>query len=177
MAKNTKKEKSNTETKNITKTNDVNEKEKRKIEIEKLEKNIEDKKKKLENKKYLITLDSSGLKTLIDFITTKASWTYEEGLGLIKAHKNIIDAKKQATQNSIKNGIMLDAITIKVIHFFYSKYTSIGLSDAKQQMQVLEQIVKALEPHEKEVKEINEMEFKLASVREGLEYSVPETKK
>jgi hypothetical protein len=143
--------------------------------IEDARQDVENIKKELEGKKYLVDLSAEDQEKLELFIAEDAPWTFTESLGIIEASKEISKSRKE------KKNIFVPSTSIEAMYYYLSKTTGRGnnvnnstaFSNVGEFIRVMKAVSKAIENIRIDNKRIQEAEFVLASREQGV-YIEPE---
>jgi hypothetical protein len=131
------------------------------------EENLNNAKRKLSTKVYAVQFESnSQIDEYVDFMQNDAEWREKEALGVIEICK-VIDKLKE---DGIKNNILyLQALPLEASHYFISKRSGKGLSEAKKFIDLLKPFEQALESAKADAREIQDLEKELAAAQQGIE--------
>jgi hypothetical protein len=125
------------------------------------------KKKEFDEKLFAITDNIDVAKNLHQFIINDAKWSYSECLGVIKADE-ILQEQIKNMENGQKN-LFLGITVLEAIHYFMKKETGTGFTSAQHYIKMLEPIGGGLQRAQKEYEKLQELEFNLASLEQGID--------
>ncbi len=131
------------------------------------EENLNNAKRKLSTKVYAVQFESdSQIEQYVNFMQQDAEWREKEALGVIEICK-VIDKLKD---DGIKNNILyLQALPLEASHYFISKQSGKGLTEAKRFIELLKPFEQALESAKADAREIQDLERELAAAQQGIE--------
>jgi len=131
------------------------------------EENLNNAKRKLSTKVYAVQFESdSQIEQYVSFMQQDAEWREKEALGVIEICK-VIDKLKD---DGIKNNILyLQALPLEASHYFISKQSGKGLTEAKRFIELLKPFEQALESAKADAREIQDLEKELAAAQQGIE--------
>ncbi len=131
------------------------------------EENLNNAKRKLSTKVYAVQFESdSQIEQYVSFMQQDAEWREKEALGVIEICK-VIDKLKD---DGIKNNILyLQALPLEASHYFISKQSGKGLTEAKRFIELLKPFEQALESAKADAREIQDLERELAAAQQGIE--------
>jgi hypothetical protein len=131
------------------------------------EENLNNAKRKLSTKVYAVQFESdSQIEQYVSFMQQDAEWREKEALGVIEICK-VIDKLKE---DGIKNNILyLQALPLEASHYFISKQSGKGLTEAKRFIELLKPFEQALESAKADAREIQDLERELAAAQQGIE--------
>ena len=131
------------------------------------EENLNNAKRKLSTKVYAVQFESdSQIEQYVSFMKQDAEWREKEALGVIEICK-VIDKLKD---DGIKNNILyLQALPLEASHYFISKQSGKGLTEAKRFIELLKPFEQALESAKADAREIQDLERELAAAQQGIE--------
>lgn len=135
--------------------------------IEQKRSELMQKKKEFDEKLFAITDKIDVAKSLHQFIVNAAKWSYSECLGIIKADE-ILQEQIKSMENGQKN-LFLGITVLEAIHYFMKKETGTGFESAQHYIKMLEPIGGGLQRAQKEYEKLQELEFNLASLEQGID--------
>lgn len=140
--------------------------------LEKAEKDLEDLKKEIEKKKYLVDLKKEDISKLRSFIMKDAKWKFTEALGIIEVNKALDEASKAGK-------LFTSSLAIEAIYYYMSKVEGKGMttdSNSKDALQNLEDYIRVLkaitgciEKIKLDTEKVRNAEFIVAARREGID--------
>lgn len=138
--------------------------------IAQAEKDLEDLKKELSTKKYLIDIDKNDIATLKKFILEDAAWKFTECLGIVEIEKELTVAEKDGK-------LFSRALGIEAIYYYMSKVEGNGtkpttpssFKSVAEYIKVLKAITSGVERIKADNEKLNNAEFVLAARMEGIE--------
>jgi len=136
--------------------------------ITQAEKELEDLRKELSTKKYLLDVDKKDVELLKTFIVNDATWKFTEALGIVEVTKEL---------DAIKDGkLFIKALAIEAIYYYMSKVEGTGTKPAgssfpsiTEYLRVLKAITVGVERVKADNEKLNNAEFVLAARMEGIE--------
>ena len=135
--------------------------------IDACQKAVDEAKEKISRKVYAVQFSAKeDLDNYIDFMENKAEWREKEALGVIEICKVIEKIRKDGIQ---QNTIYLSALPLEASHYFLSKKSGKGLSEARKFIGMLKPFGIALESTKADAAEIQGLEKELAAAQQGLE--------
>jgi hypothetical protein len=143
--------------------------EQRKQLAENLEAKLNNFKKELEGKTYLVEGKEETAKTLLDFVTSSAKWSFSESMGVIEVAKQLEAAVKDLSTGKRKE-LMLDIVALEALYYFVSKETGVGLESATTFFnQVIKPISSALSRAKMDRDKRDQMEKDLALILSAID--------
>ena len=131
------------------------------------EENLNNAKRKLSTKVYAVQFESdSQIEQYVSFMQQDAEWREKEALGVIEICKVIDKLKNDGIKNSI---LYLQALPLEASHYFISKQSGKGLTEAKRFIELLKPFEQALESAKADAREIQDLERELAAAQQGIE--------
>jgi hypothetical protein len=132
------------------------------------EKELEDLRKELSTKKYLLEVDKRGVELLKTFIVNDAVWKFTEALGIVEVTKEL---------DTIKDGkLFIKALAIEAIYYYMSKVEGTGTKPVgsafpsiAEYLRILKAITAGVERVKADNEKLNNAEFVLAARLEGIE--------
>lgn len=132
------------------------------------ENELEDLRKELSTKKYLLDVEKKDVDLLKAFIANDAPWKFTEALGIVEVTREL---------DAIKDGkLFIKALAIEAIYYYMSKVEGTGtLPDGKafpsitEYLRILKAITIGVERVKADNEKLNNAEFVLAARREGIE--------
>lgn len=129
---------------------------------------LEDLRKELSAKKYLLDVDKKDVELLKTFITNDAVWKFTEALGIVEVTKEL---------DAIKDGkLFIKALAIEAIYYYMSKVEGTGTKpdgvsfpSITEYLRILKAITVGVERVKADNEKINNAEFVLAARMEGIE--------
>lgn len=135
--------------------------------IDACQKAVDEAKEKISRKVYAVQFSAKeDLDNYIDFMENEAEWREKEALGVIEICKVIEKIRKDGIQ---QNTIYLSALPLEASHYFLSKKSGKGLSEARKFIGMLKPFGMALESTKADAAEIQGLEKELAAAQQGLE--------
>jgi hypothetical protein len=135
--------------------------------IDACQKAVDEAKEKISRKVYAVQFSAKeDLDNYIDFMENEAEWREKEALGVIEICKVIEKIRKDGIQ---QNTIYLSALPLEASHYFLSKKSGKGLSEARKFIGMLKPFGVALESTKADAAEIQGLEKELAAAQQGLE--------
>lgn len=135
--------------------------------IDACQKAVDEAKEKISRKVYAVQFSAKeDLDNYIDFMENEAEWREKEALGVIEICKVIEKIRKDGIQ---QNTIYLSALPLEASHYFLSKKSGKGLSEARKFIGMLKPFGIALESTKADAAEIQGLEKELAAAQQGLE--------
>lgn len=135
--------------------------------IDACQKAVDQAKEKISRKVYAVQFSAKeDLDNYIDFMENEAEWREKEALGVIEICKVIEKIRKEGIQ---QNTIYLSALPLEASHYFLSKKSGKGLSEARKFIGMLKPFGIALESTKADAAEIQGLEKELAAAQQGLE--------
>ena len=135
--------------------------------IDACQKAVDEAKEKISRKVYAVQFSAKeDLDNYIDFMENEAEWREKEALGVIEICKVIEKIRKDGIQ---QNTIYLSALPLEASHYFLSKKSGKGLSEARKVIGMLKPFGIALESTKADAAEIQGLEKELAAAQQGLE--------
>ena len=129
---------------------------------------LEDLRKELSAKKYLLDVDKKDVELLKTFIANDAVWKFTEALGIVEVTKEL---------DAIKDGkLFIKALAIEAIYYYMSKVEGTGTKpdgvsfpSITEYLRILKAITVGVERVKADNEKINNAEFVLAARMEGIE--------
>jgi hypothetical protein len=136
--------------------------------IDQAQKDLEDLRKELDTKKYLVDVDTKDIEMLKSFIANDATWKFTESLGIKEVQKEL---------NDLKDGkLFTKALAIEAIYYYMSKVEGAGekpntvaFPNIDDYLRCLKAITNAVERIKADSEKIREAEFILAARQEGID--------
>lgn len=124
---------------------------------------------RISNRGYLVEGGEKTGKTVIDWVTHHATWKFTEALGVIESIKQVKSATDAIAKGKTKE-LMLPNLALEAIYYFISKQEGKGLSEANEYHDsLLKPIADALGRAKVDKDKVNNLEFNLASLQQGIE--------
>lgn len=138
--------------------------------VKQAEKDLEDLKKEIASKKYLIDITKSEIATLKNFILEDAAWKFTESLGIVEIEKELALAEKEGK-------LFSKALAIEAIYYYMSKVEGNGnrpntpksFTSVSEYIKVLKAITNGVERIKADNEKVNNAEFVLAARMEGID--------
>jgi hypothetical protein len=135
--------------------------------IKAAEENLENAKKKVATKVYAVQFESMDqIDRFVGFMEHEAEWKEKEALGVIEICKVINQLKSDGIKNNI---LYLQALPLEASHYFISKKSGRGLTEAKDFISLLKPFEQGLESAKADAREIQDLEQELAAAQQGLD--------
>lgn len=135
--------------------------------IKAAEENLENAKKKVATKVYAVQFESMDqIDRFVGFMEHEAEWKEKEALGVIEICKVINQLKSDGIKNNI---LYLQALPLEASHYFISKKSGVGLTEAKDFISLLKPFEQGLESAKADAREIQDLEQELAAAQQGLD--------
>jgi len=126
-------------------------------------------KKELDTKKYLISKDNEFGVALKQFISNEASWKFTESLGIIELSNIINNFISGKTKE-----LAFDALALQACHYFLGKKEGIGLESAVAFKNLLKPVSEGIHRMNADKQKFEELEFRLTSLQQGVDPEKPE---
>jgi len=137
--------------------------------IEHCEKTLTEAKDRISKKVYAVKFDSKAdLDNFFAFMENDAEWKEKESLGVIEICKVINKAKKDGIKQET---LYISALPLEASHYFLSKTSGKGLSEAKKFISMLKPFSQSLESVKADAIEIQGLETELSAAQQGLAVS------
>jgi hypothetical protein len=133
--------------------------------IEELSAELDNLQTELDNKKYIVEGGRDMAAALLMYVKDEVKWKFTEALGVIEVAKILEAFIKQTKQKEL----MLGPLEIEAIYYFFSKHESAGLAQANKFYGLLKAINPAKARKEADMKKFEEINFRLNSVRHGVD--------
>ncbi len=133
-----------------------------------LQKEIDQRKKELDEKLYIVEGGEEAGKKLLDFITNKAQWKFTEAMGIIEMTKEIQTAIENA-----KGGkeLFLRTLPLEALWFFINKVEGVGLAEAKDyHYNLVHPVGQALSRVKGDRDQLNELQMRQGSLEAGADF-------
>lgn len=136
-----------------------------KEEIEAKQKELNSFKEVLQEKLYLVSDDLSLGKDILNWLQEKVSWSYSESIGVVKLY----DTLNEMLKNPKTNKLYLRMGEITAINYLLQKTNGNGYYSAKEVFKIVQPIIEVLNTSiNQDSKKVQELEFELASMNEGI---------
>ena len=123
--------------------------------IKAAEENLENAKKKVATKVYAVQFESMDqIDRFVGFMEHEAEWKEKEALGVIEICKVINQLKSDGIKNNI---LYLQALPLEASHYFISKKSGVGLTEAKDFISLLKPFEQGLESAKADAREIQDL--------------------
>ncbi len=137
--------------------------------IAQCEKNVAEAKDRISKKVYAVKFESKeDLENFFSFMENNAEWREKEALGVIEICKVIDKAKKEGIKQET---LYMSALPLEASHYFLSKTSGKGLSEAKKFISMLKPFSQSLESTKADAAEIQGLEKELAAAQQGIDIS------
>lgn len=135
--------------------------------IKAAEENLENAKKRVSTKVYAVQFESMDqINRFVEFMENEAEWREKEALGVIEICKVLNQLKSDGIKNNI---LYLQALPLEASHYFISKKSGKGLTEAKDFISLLKPFEQGLESAKADAREIQDLEQELAAAQQGLD--------
>lgn len=134
-----------------------------------LEQRLNDFRKELETKQYLIEGKGQVAEALHSFITNDAKWSFSESMGIIETARQLETIVKDLKSGK-RNELMLPNLALEAIYYFLSKETGTGLNSAVHYFNgVLKPVTDALSRAKQDKEKKDQMERDLGQVQNAID--------
>ena len=134
--------------------------------IEQAQKALDASREKLKTKVYAVQFDSKEhIDAFQSFMENEAEWKEKEALGVMEICRILDDLKKEGIKDNI---LYMTALPLEASHYFLSKRTGRGLSEAKSFISMLKPLEGALQLAKSDSQEYQDLEKALAAAQQGI---------
>ena len=116
----------------------------------------------LEGKQYSITNERSVKTNILEFVKTDVKWKGLECAGVNELYTRILDQEKSTK-------LELDGTAVHALFWFLKEHVSQGLKEAQKFVEMIIPVSEAMTRMQNDKKEFETLQFKLASLEQGID--------
>ena len=134
--------------------------------IEQAQKALDASREKLKTKVYAVQFDSEkDINAFHGFMEIEAEWKEKEALGVMEICRILENLKKEGIKDNI---LYMTALPLEASHYFLSKRSGKGLTEAKRFISLLKPLESALQLAKSDAQEYQDLEKELAAAQQGI---------